>query len=335
MTLPVFEYIRETGGVSVADFMRLSVETYYATQDPFGAAGDFITAPEASPFFGDMLALWVLDLWGQLGHAAVHVVELGPGRGTLMADMLRLITKQPSFNASHLHVHMVETSEKLQTQQEKALHPYAVQKTWHTGIETLPGDKPLIILANEFFDALPVQQFVHTDNGLVERKVVAVKGALKFEPAEGAVLETGLEAQRVIKALTTHIATAGGALLAIDYGFVEGRTGSTLQAVRKHKKVNVLDMAGQADLTALVNFKALQRAAESVGGTTQPVTTQRAFLKTLGIDIWVQKILAKTADVEAFHRGLNRLLDPEQMGDLFKVLCVHHKNLTPSGFGDL
>ncbi|MGE3248232.1 MAG: class I SAM-dependent methyltransferase [Beijerinckiaceae bacterium] len=356
---PLEEEIRQLiaseGPISVERYMALALGHpqygYYVTRDPFGTAGDFVTAPEISQMFGELLGLWAAEIWFKLGSPGpVHLVELGPGRGTLMADALRAARVVKEFQAK-LQVHLVETSPKLREIQREKLADHAGIVHWHDNIEELP-EGPCIVLANEFFDALPICQYVMTEEGWRERLVGTDGESLVFglagepEPlivarAEpGAVLEAGISAWQTMHSLTSHIVRHGGALLAIDYGHTAAGTGDTLQAMQKHARADPLESPGEADLTAHVDFSNLARAAKAAGAAVSGPVIQADFLTRLGIFERAAG-LKKNASVRQaidIDRALLRLVSTGEepglggkpvpgMGVLFKVLGVASKEL--------
>ena len=244
------------GPIPVAQFMAAANAHYYGTRDPLGAAGDFITAPEISQMFGELIGLWLADLWDRAGRPAVHYVELGPGRGTLAADALRAMAKAGLVPS----VHFVETSEALRGAQAKAV-PHA---QWHDDVTTLPGDAPLLIVANEFFDALPVYQLVRRAESWHERLVACqdtmflpipgkpvpdeiVPEALR-EAAPGSIIESSPASVAVVRALARRLEAQGGAALIIDYGYDVPALWETLQAVKSHGFANPFDAPGEHDV---------------------------------------------------------------------------------------
>jgi NADH dehydrogenase [ubiquinone] 1 alpha subcomplex assembly factor 7 len=278
--------IAAEGPISVAHYMAESNARYYAARDPLGAAGDFVTAPEISQMFGELIGLWLADLWQRAGRPEPsHYVELGPGRGTLARDALRSAARH-GFSPQ---VHLVETSPALIALQRAAFP----QARWHHDVSTLPGDGPLLMVANEFLDALPVRQLVRTPAGWRERMIGLEDGWLAFvagdrpmdaalspdrpDVGEGAILETSPGAAAVVRAAAERVASQGGAALFVDYGHVAPRTGSTLQAVRAHRSVGPLDSPGEADLTVHVDFAVLSQVARQAGrGSTAPLNRARS-----------------------------------------------------------
>ncbi|HUQ12908.1 MAG TPA: SAM-dependent methyltransferase [Novosphingobium sp.] len=332
--------IAATGPISVARFMADSNARYYATRDPLGSAGDFVTAPEVSQMFGELIGVCLADAWRRAGSpSGVRYVELGPGRGTLARDACRAMRRfglDPS-------VHFVEASAPLRDVQRE-LHPGA---SWHDGLETVPGDAPIMLVANEFVDALPVRQLVRTGEGWRERMValeadrfVFVAGAPPMDAAvpeewvgasEGAILETCPAAAAIVGDLADRLARRGGAALIVDYGHVAPRLGSTLQAVRAHRKLDPFAAPGEADLTAHVDFAALAAVAEARGARWLGTVEQGRFLAMLGIEARAAALAAVApGEAEAVREGLTRLTANAGMGALFKVM-----GLAAPGWPDL
>ncbi len=317
---------------------------YYATHDPFGAAGDFITAPEISQMFGEIVGLWLIDLWRRAGKPAVRYVELGPGRGTLAEDALRVMRNQ----GLEPPVDLVETSPILRATQADRV-PRA---TWHAAIRTLPDDAPLLVVANEFFDALPVRQFVRAITGWRERMVGVGPEGFRPEPGRepcdglvparlrgadpGGIYETSPAAASLMKSLARRIAAQGGAILAIDYGYAGYAAGDTLQAVHAHAYADPFAKPGASDLTAHVDFSALANAAEGAGLTVSGPVPQGDWLTELGIGtraaLLGQANPRRIHDIEAAR---HRLTDGDEMGHLFKALAAVAPGWpAPAGFGE-
>ncbi len=340
--------IRAQGPISVAEYMALCLSHpthgYYTTRDPLGVAGDFTTAPEISQMFGEVLGLLVAQVWMDQGAPApVALAELGPGRGTLMADMLRATARVPGFHAS-LRVHLVETSSPLRAVQAARV-PGAV---WHDDVATLPDDRPLFVIANEFFDALPIRQFLRVGDGWAERMVGLAGGTLAFglappaplaalahrlaDTREGQMVETCAPAARIIEALAARIAARGGFALVVDYGDWRSR-GDTLQALRAHRFDDPLAHPGQADLTAHVDFEALALAAQPLRATA--LAPQGRLLGKLGIDARAARLAARLtgAALETHLAAHQRLTGAAQMGQVFKALgLVPPDAPVPPGF---
>lgn len=341
--------IRTNGPMSVADYMALALgdpeHGYYVTRDPLGAAGDFVTAPEVSQMFGEIVGAWLIDVWRRGGAPdPVNLVELGPGRGTLMADILRVARHAPDFLAA-LSVHLVETSPVLRERQAEALQSAGAAPSWHAAFRDVPVG-PTLLVANEFFDALPIRQFVRLDAwrervvGLDQRdRLVFGIGpdVLRYGPEAppGSIFEVRPVADALIAEIAGRIAAEGGAALVIDYGHAESAPGETLQAVRQHAFADPLAAPGQADLTAHVDFAALARAARRSGGACHGPITQGAFLTALGLEARAAR-LAATADQatrQALTDAVERLAGPEEMGSLFKVLALTPAAIVPPPFG--
>ncbi|MFN7113363.1 MAG: class I SAM-dependent methyltransferase [Alphaproteobacteria bacterium] len=346
-------HIRDCGGISLAEYMQRAASAYYAHATPFGRTGDFTTAPEISQLFGEMIGIWCADLWMQAGKPArVMLAELGPGRGTLMADILRTARNWPEFHAA-LSVNLVEASPQLRTAQAAALGDAVC--AWHDDVAGLPRGDFSLILANEFFDALPIRQFIRRGATWRERFVVwdaaeetlafdcrAVPDAAAHIPAhlseapEGSIFEASPQSTHIAAQMAAHIAESGGACLAIDYGHVKTALGDTLQAVSRHEYADVLENPGGQDITAHVDFDALA-AAVSAKADVFTAATQGQFLGALGIAMRAQKLAeqASTQQRAQIPLDVHRLTAPSAMGDLFKVLCWVQKGsgLIPAGFG--
>lgn len=335
--------IARTGPISLADYMADCLmhpqHGYYATRDPFGAAGDFTTAPEISQMFGELIGLALGQAWMDQGQPEnIVLAELGPGRGTLMADVLRATKAIPGFHNA-LSVHLVETSPTLRKVQAKLI-PDA---TWHESISTLP-DAPLFLIANEFFDALPIRQFVRDGAEWRERMVGVSDGALSIglsAPAPIALLEDRLKDTKdgdlvehcpalpfIATAIGTKIETYGGCALIVDYGDWLS-LGDTLQALKSQEQTDPLKAPGEADLTAHVDFAAI--AANAQPAKFSRLTTQGVFLERLGITQRAQLLASRLSDdALASHIAAHRrLTHPAEMGELFKVISIYPSTATP------
>jgi NADH dehydrogenase [ubiquinone] 1 alpha subcomplex assembly factor 7 len=338
--------IARDGPMPVAAYMALCLydpqHGYYRQRLPFGAAGDFVTAPEISQMFGELVGVWAVEAWIAMGMPdPVALIECGPGRGTMMKDVLRAARPSHDYRKA-LHVHLVETSPGLQKRQRETLNDVDdVPVHWHDRIEDVPAI-PSIIVANEFFDALPVRQFERRSVGWHERVVAVDAGdalelavapdplsdpGLVFPPAVAAAPAGAIFEWRPVDAATAiaRRAAAGGATLIIDYGHVKSATGDTFQAVRSHRHVNPLASPGLADLTAHVDFEALGDAAKEVGARVHGPVEQGAWLKRMGIDARAAVLQAKAGKTkgEPIAKDLLRLTGtgPGQMGALFKVIA--------------
>jgi NADH dehydrogenase [ubiquinone] 1 alpha subcomplex assembly factor 7 len=319
------------GPIPVAQFMAAANAHYYANRDPLGASGDFITAPEISQMFGEMVGLWLADLWHRAGRPRAHYVELGPGRGTLALDALRAMAKAGLTP----QVHFVETSPLLRTVQTKRI-PDAI---WHDDVTTLPGDAPLLIVANEFFDALPVHQMIRGANGWHERLVACqdilflpIAGKLLPEtivPEElrdappGSIIETSPAGVAICRVLAKRIVAQGGTAAIIDYGYDGPALGETLQAVRGHGFANPFDAPGTHDLSAHVDFATLRAIATLAGADVAPNIGQGDWLRALGIEARAIALAkASTARADEIGAAYARLASDAEMGRLFRVMTL-------------
>jgi NADH dehydrogenase [ubiquinone] 1 alpha subcomplex assembly factor 7 len=341
--------IARDGPLPVQEFMRLCLSHpehgYYRTQQAIGAAGDFITAPEISQVFGELIGLWAAEIWASIGRPSkVALAELGPGRGTLMADALRAVAKvAPEFRKA-LHVHLVDINTALRPQQEAALREATPR--WHETLATLP-DEPLIVIANEFFDALPIRQLVRTETGWRERVVTLDNGRLGFaagrpvdwdgDASTGSVVEVSPDGEAHIRAVAQRIARHRGAALIVDYGPFASGIGDTLQAVRRQQKVDPLAEPGLADLTAHVDFARLAAAARAEGVLAYGPVPQGTLLRRLGVAVRAATLIkADAARGHAIEAAIARLIEPDQMGTLFKALAlVDAGQPAPPGFDPL
>lgn len=383
--------IDQTGALPLDRYMEIALSDpthgYYTTRDPLGLAGgglsggglsgggltggadekgekkggDFITAPEISQVFGELLGLWAVNCWQAMGAPnTLHLVELGPGRGTLMRDALRAALTVPDFIKA-VQIDLVEISPVLQKRQKQTLQTleklsgFAKPIKWHKNITTLP-DAPCIIFANEFFDALPIKQFIRNadndaqNNEWKEKKIAHENGKLIYQfdatdnppdvslyPKINAeqIVEQCPAASAIMHTLGTHLAANDGVLLAIDYGYSAPAVGDSFQALEKHQSVDPLTRPGCADLTAHVNFAQLAKDACEAGLNASPIITQRDLLLALGADYRFKTLMdnaSKTQQIE-LAAARNRLLEPDQMGVLFKALALFSKNLKqPAGF---
>lgn len=337
--------ISKDGPLTIAQYMEESLGNpqhgYYMTRDPLGADGDFITSPEISQMFGELLGLWCIVQWQMMGApSSFNFVELGPGRGTLMADMLRAGRAVPGF-VEAAKVSLVETSPVLRKKQKELLRAY--DPRWIGDLSRLP-DGPVIAIANEFFDALPVRQFEHSAVGWHERVIgVDEDDNLCFKltkpqhnqplvpeefqhTKEGDVVEVSPASIAVAVALSVRIKEAGGAALIIDYGHYESAVGDTLQAMKGHHYHPVLELPGEADLTAHVDFASLVSVAKDFGAAAHGPITQAHFLEALGIKARAEILLKKATPEQAtdINSALERLISTEGtgMGKLFKVLAL-------------
>ena len=335
----IAQRIAAQGSVSVAEYMALCLAHYYGTRDPLGRSGDFTTAPEVSQMFGELIGLWMAAVWQQMrAPSPVPIVELGPGRGTLMADALRATKIVPGFREA-ISLHLVEISAVLQAKQRETLRDSGVSIAWHDRLDDVP-DGPAIIVANEFFDTQPAHQAVKRADGWHERRIDIAEGRFVFAEApetlphfehlplnignahHGAIFEWRDE--DAARALGQRVAQ-GGAALVIDYGHAQSAAGETLQAVGAHAYADPLTRSGELDLTAHVDFEALIRAATSAGAKAFGPITQGDFLRRLGIETRAARLKAKVtakfaAEIDA---ALARLTGSgrKDMGRLFKAVA--------------
>lgn len=329
--------------MTVADYMAAANAHYYATRDPLGAAGDFTTAPEISQMFGELIGVWIADLWSRAGSPAFRYAELGPGRGTLAADALRVMAR---FGCEPVGIDLVETSPALRAAQLARL-PAALH---HGEVDALPGDAPLIIVANEFFDALPIHQYVRTADGwrelMVERRdgvLAPVPGEVPAEEAvpaslrgtpEGTIVETAPASAAIMQRCAFRLARQGGAMLAIDYGYRGPAAGDTLQAVKAHRFAGPFADPGEVDLTAHVDFTSLAEVAQGAGLAASPLATQGHWLRRLGIDARLRSLAGASPDrADELQGQRDRLIEPRAMGELFKMMAFTAPGWpTPAGF---
>ena len=323
--------IAATGPISLAQFMGEANARYYADRDPLGAAGDFVTAPEISQMFGELTGLWLADMWIRAGRPERPLyAELGPGRGTLARDALRAMARY----GLEPEVHLVEGSTELKRLQLEAV-PGAY---FHDDLSSVPFDGPLLLVANEFLDALPVRQLVRTPDGWRERMVatdeagafIYVAGRQRMDTAvpearrlapEGTVIETCPAAAATVFELAGRLVEQGGAAVIVDYGYAAPREGSTLQAVSRHRQVDPFAAPGEADLTAHVDFATLAQIAQSRGARWLGTVPQGQWLRALGIDTRAEALAGFAPQHrEALMAAKERLTGPEQMGELFKVM---------------
>lgn len=340
----IAELIETQGPMSVAQFMTISLldpkDGYYATRDPLGSGGDFTTAPEISQMFGEMIGLWLVQSWSDQGSPKnPRLVELGPGRGTLMADILRTAKVAPDFLAD-LEVVLIEASPALQQIQADKLRGSGADISWQAQFDDSLGDRPLFLVANEFFDALPVRQYVKTGRGWCERMVTVLNDELTFALApvpvppaavpagrevapDGGVYETSPAATALTEDIARMIAAKGGAALIMDYGYTEvGGFSETLQAVSGHRFADALTEPGESDISAHVDFAALADAGRRGGAHVAGPVTQGQFLANIGITERAEQLMkANPESAGELLTAIERLIGNDQMGRLFKALA--------------
>ncbi len=353
----LIDLIKLKGPITVADYMSDALghphEGYYMRQSPIGAEGDFTTAPEISQVFGELIGLWLVEAWQAMGAPeSFNLVELGPGRGVLMEDILRAARLRPGF-AKAAQVWLVETSGRLRLQQQKRLRSTEAKPLWADDYADIsPG--PSLIVANEFFDCLPIRQFERVSNGWRERLVGLDErsAGLVFtldetppppafdlppiaESEIGDIFEIAPAAQEVTQEICQTLADHGGHALVIDYGHMERGCGDTFQAVRDHKYWPPLSSPGRADITAHVDFETLASIAIEAGANVYGPVTQGRFLERLGLPLRVEALCRGLEEAKAteIRTGATRIAAPQAMGEIFKVLCLSSPALpTPAGF---
>ncbi len=353
---PLERIIREKivchGGITVAEYMAMCLSHpehgYYRRSHILGAEGDFITAPEASQIFGELIGAWIVAGWQAMGcPTPVMLVEAGPGRGILMQDILRTAQHMPGF-LEGVHVHLIETSPALRGEQRKRLEPSGLPIQWHDRIEDIP-EGPLFLVGNEFLDALPVHHYVRRKGRFIERRVALdEEGHLCFRDdgaplddkrvqawaldlPEGSIIELSPERETFAEMVAERIAEHGGAALFVDYGHAHPGRGETLQAVQRHRTVSVFHEPGRSDLTAHVDFTAVATAMAKGGVDVYGPLEQGVFLRALGLELRLE-VLLKRADARRrliLKRGVRRIADDDQMGRLFKVLAAVPKGAAP------
>ncbi|MBL8537652.1 MAG: SAM-dependent methyltransferase [Hyphomonadaceae bacterium] len=341
----LIEHIKEAGPMTVADYMAACLHDpehgYYATRPALGGAGaDFLTAPEASQMFGELIGLWCAHEWAALGKPAINLIELGPGRGVLMQDAWRATQRVEGFHDA-ANVVFIETSAPLREQQAERT-PHA---EWAAALEDAPPG-PCLIVGNEFLDCMPIRQFARVEDGWREKLVgvsesddlifglSALLPAADDDVREGAVREIAPALDALVYEVERRLHAAPGRALFIDYGYAAPEGADTLQALKRHAKVDPLESPGEADLTAHVDFARVSHLAREASLDVHGPIAQGRFLKTLGIDVRVEMLARANPDqVERVARELKRLTHPDDMGALFKAICLSSPNLPPpAGF---
>ncbi len=335
--------ISQEGPIGIDRYMGLCLghpqHGYYMGKDPFGEKGDFITAPEITPLFGEVVGIWLATQFVAMGKPkTINLIELGPGRGTLMADILKAAATVPGFREA-VRVHLVEMSPVLKRMQQWKL---GAKVTWHETLSSVP-DGPFLLVANEFFDALPVRQLEHR-RGQWNERVVGPEG-LGLRPSvpagrpgkDGDVFEVSPARAAVAQEIGRRLSFTTGAALILDYGHLQTAMGDTLQALHRHKMVPVTHLPGESDITSHVDFEALGHALAKAGAKVPPAITQRQFLLQMGLEIRASVLAAKAdaAQLAMLNRVVGRLVDEDQMGKLFKVMTATSLKLpTPYPFGE-
>lgn len=351
----LFEDIAINGPMPLSRYMNICIgdpqDGYYTTRDPFGVKGDFTTAPEISQMFGELIGVWLISAWEKLGAPnQIRLVELGPGRGTLMADCLRSIALKSKMRDG-LQIDMVEMSPVLVAEQQAKLAQAKCPVRWCSKLED--SALPTVIIANEFYDALPIHIMIKTASGIHERHIVGSgENELAFADlpasmpeatlasyksvAENTVFELSPERHQMTQEISHTLAQNGGAALLIDYGFLQPKTGATFQALKNHQPVDPLSEPGTADLTSLVDFTALQREFSAQELKVQGPTTQMDFLLDLGLLERAGQLGANadTTTQAALQNAVTRLVSPQEMGTLFKVIAAKTFDDPLPGFGN-
>ena len=357
--------IKLKGPISIADYMADALghphDGYYNSATSIGADGDFTTAPEISQIFGELIGAWLVQSWITMGEPTnFNLVELGPGRGVLMADILRTAQIRPAF-AKAVDVWLLEASGRLRHEQQKRLRGFDTRMHWADQFDDIP-DAPTLIIANEFFDCLPIRQFQRTGTTWRERLIglnphndgldfvlaqtpaapdlpipahLTKKADQKEGPQDGDIFEFSEDAQQFMKKINKLIRDNGGRALIIDYGHLASGLGDTFQAVKAHRYCPPLSTPGKADVTAHVDFDALARIALEDGMQVDGPVTQGSFLERLGLPLRVDALSKSASEktAQTIHAGAHRISSPAQMGEIFKVLCVGSPNLSaPPGF---
>ncbi|MHA7871713.1 MAG: class I SAM-dependent methyltransferase [Hyphococcus sp.] len=353
----LIQLIELKGPITVADYMADALghphHGYYMSHQSIGADGDFTTAPEISQVFGELVGLWLVETWRAMGSPqAFNLIELGPGRGVLMADILRAAQLRPEFVRA-AQVWLLEHSGRLRHEQQKRLRGSGVKPLWADSLDDIPA-APSLIVANEFFDCMPIRQFQRIGGGWRERLIGLSEDTGKLEfvlgrtppPAEfglpdpstcseGEIFELSLAAQDYARDLCDLLAENPGAALIIDYGHRQTGFGDTLQGVRGHAYWPPLSMPGHADITAHVDFEAIARTAIEHSVAVYGPIAQGTFLDRLGLSLRVEALCRgkSTKDAEAIRSGASRLVAANEMGELFKALCILSPSLpAPAGF---
>lgn len=329
----------EEAEIRLDDFMGAANKAYYACKDPFA---DFVTAPEISQIFGELIAVWLITVMNSMpGRGEIALVEAGPGRGTLMSDILRIMRRTSPEFYERCRVYLIETSPRLKQIQKEALQDYGLPIKWLESVDALPS-LPIIMVANEFLDALPIRQFTFKGSDqwmehYVKQETIIKKpikdlpvGSIFERPVHiNDIVEVCESGQQIIAKVTQHLCLHGGAALFIDYGYASPVWGDTLQAIANQKKVSPLGPIGSADLTAHVDFAALKKIALQAGGKVYGIQTQGEFLRQLGILLRTKLLLRQASESERkeIMLAVHRLIDSNEMGCLFKVIAICNPQL--------
>ena len=340
--------------LSLGDYMAMCNAYYYTSRDPLGAGGDFTTSPEISQMFGELVGLWIADYWIKMGEPSVFtLVECGPGRGTLMADILRTFRFVPGLGDA-ARVVLLETSDALMQKQKNVLQEYEIKHI--SDIVNLESEGPVFIIGNEFLDALPMEHFAYAEGKWQQKQVISDADSFAFvsdgedytsdlelylnarsSPSAGDILEVSPAREAFVQECCQVISEQGGALLFIDYGYAQPAFGETFQALKNHQYVDVLEMPGEADLTSHVDFYTMKEVITAAGLDVYGPTTQGEYLNRLGLQIRADRLKSKASPDEARDIDLacHRLSGAREMGQLFKVIAgVSHGTPSPEGFTD-
>lgn len=329
-------------------------EHYYTSRDPLGVDGDFITAPEISQMFGELLGMWIADYWIKMGEPSrFTLLECGPGRGTLMADILRTFKFVPGVSEA-VQVVLLETSESLIQKQKNTLQEFEIEHI--SSIHDFDGEQPVVIIGNEFLDALPIDHYEYSDGKWQQKQIISKGDSYAYvndgedytsdlelylearsEPSAGDMLEVSPAREAFIQECSEIIKNQGGAILFIDYGYVEPAFGESFQALQNHKFVDVLHEPGECDLTSHVDFFTLKEVMKEEGLDVYGAITQGEFLNRLGLQIRADRLKSNASPEEArdIDLAFHRLSGAREMGQLFKVIAgVSHGTPHPEGFAD-
>ncbi|MGE7199376.1 class I SAM-dependent methyltransferase [Brevundimonas naejangsanensis] len=342
-----------TGPMTVADYVTRCLHDprggYYATRPALGERGDFITAPMVSQMFGELIGLWAVETWSRLGAPErVRLVEVGPGDGTLMSDVLRAARLVPGFLQA-VDLILIEPSGPLRAEQARRLADADVHPRWLSALHQIETDAPVILIANEVLDCLPARQFIKTEGGWAERRIgvtddneltfglTAIADGFEtpgFDVEPGQIIEISEQQAAFGRDLASLIRAASGAALLIDYGRSRPEAGDTLQALRRHQKADPLSTPGEADLTQWADFPLVLEAAVRGGADVTGCVGQGAFLKALGIEARAQRLMqGRPEAAPVIQRQLDRLTAPDQMGELFKAAAIFSpRSLALPGF---
>jgi NADH dehydrogenase [ubiquinone] 1 alpha subcomplex assembly factor 7 len=339
---PLLDIFEGKKNIRLDAFMNISNAHYYSTRDPFGAQGDFYTSPELCQVFGEVLGLWAYDCWTKIeSPPSFHFIELGPGRGTFLLDVWRATQKY--WADTDIEFHLLESSPVLQQIQQEKLSKLSKPIHWHKSIDEIPFDRPFILMANEFLDALPVQHFKH-ENGLKEAWVTYKNNQWVpyFKPSlqdiklpnATKIYETSPSILNFTNIIYEKLKQQPSVALFIDYGYAENLGGSSLQAIQNHQFVDPFAHPGEADITAHVDFDALKNLAHDRALNTLGPIPQAPFLTSLGFQERVHFLASKLDNPHSFLRASRSLIDPLAMGQLFKAFAITNTDIIISGFSN-